>query len=141
MKSIVYTIADLKANRSIAPLVRDNDEIAIRDFTNMINATPGPDNPFAQNPEDFTLYRIGTWDDETRELQGRDAYRLCNGNDVKTSQEPLEEKIEQLEHELSLVRAQNDNLELELAKHNRLIGQLADDKYVNGTTFTVGGTD
>ena len=115
MKLKIYVIRDIQANRSLAPMYRDNDKIAQRDFTNMINADPTPQNPFAMNPEDFTLYRIGEWDDETDQITGRDRYRIINGKEALVRQTKLQDQIDELNTQIQLLQ--------------------------NGEDYAIGGTD
>ena len=81
----LYTIKDTASKRSIAPFVRENDDVAIRDFTKMVSGQPGPNNPFAETPEDFTLYKIGTWDDRSSAIRGIDPERLAEGEQLVTT--------------------------------------------------------
>jgi hypothetical protein len=105
MKLQIYTIRDLQANRAMAPLFRENDAIARRDFTNMVNAEPGPNNPFALNPEDYTLYHIGEWDDEiTANSFFSEPIRLLNGKEAIKAENIKRGQIEALEHEIAKLK-------------------------------------
>lgn len=56
----LYAIHDAKAQRYTTPFQHPNDEAAMREFSdNAIN----PDYPFIKHPADYSLFRIGTYDD------------------------------------------------------------------------------
>ena len=75
MNLFVYTILDIQADRAIQPFVRDRDEIAMRDFAQMMHDMT----PFKDNPDDYVLYRIGNWNDEDMYIEGENPRRLLNG--------------------------------------------------------------
>lgn len=80
MKVNIYTIKDLKAERSIQPFYRDKDEVMIRDFEMSVTSE---DNPLGKNPEDYVLLRIGEWDDETNEIYGHQPVHIINGEEAQ----------------------------------------------------------
>lgn len=59
----VYAIKDLKST-FWQPFCHHNDQSATREFANMVNA----DNVVSQNPGDFELWNLGTYDDQTGTL-------------------------------------------------------------------------
>ena len=65
MKNGIYTIRDNKLNTSVQIFPAANNLTAIRSFGDFANQ---PGNPINNHPEDFTLHRIGTWDDDADEL-------------------------------------------------------------------------
>lgn len=62
MKSFIYALKDEKIG-FMAPQVQRSDAIAIRAFENILR-DPSP-NIVALNPGDFSLYRLGEYDEET----------------------------------------------------------------------------
>ena len=58
----VYAIHDSKAHSYLQPFFMHNNELAIRSFT---DASMNPETQFNQHPLDYTLFHIGTYDDET----------------------------------------------------------------------------
>ncbi len=65
MKS-VYTIYDSKAEAYMTPFFVDKDGQALRDFQDVVQ---NPETPFAKHPEDYTLFKIGTYDPNTAQLK------------------------------------------------------------------------
>lgn len=61
MKVGIYTVYDQVAGVYQHPFVMLNDDVATRVMRNSVN---NPEHNFALNPEDYTLYRIGWFDDE-----------------------------------------------------------------------------
>lgn len=55
----VYKVYDVKADRWDPPIVRRNDQVAIRD---LLDASAGPDHPWNLHGEDFSVYYMGDWD-------------------------------------------------------------------------------
>lgn len=62
MKIQIFAVHDSKAHSYLQPWFMHNDEMAIRSFT---QAVKNPDTNFSQAPLDYTLFHIGTYDDET----------------------------------------------------------------------------
>lgn len=62
MKVGVYSIRDMKAGSFMAPFFLHNDEVAKRAAR---EAVRDPQSNFSKYPEDFTLFRIGIFDDST----------------------------------------------------------------------------
>ncbi|AYP28836.1 MAG: nonstructural protein [Microviridae sp.] len=62
MKYKIFSIYDTKAGAWLDPFVSVNEAVAARHFE---NGTNQEGTNLYKNPEDFTLYLIGEWDDET----------------------------------------------------------------------------
>lgn len=62
MKVNLYAIHDAKAKNYSPPFPGLNDQSAIRDFTEQC---ANPENKLNKYPFDFTLFSVGTLDDET----------------------------------------------------------------------------
>lgn len=60
MKLNVYSVYDCKACVFANPFFMVNDKSALRGFGDAVNSR---DSIFAQHPEDYSLYRLGTFDD------------------------------------------------------------------------------
>lgn len=67
MKQRLYSIRDNKVG-FMQPVIRQNDAVAIRDFVATISLS-GSDSMLKLCPEDFDLFYVGTFDDETGELE------------------------------------------------------------------------
>lgn len=62
MKLYMYAIRDSKAEAYAQPFFMQNDQIAVRAFMATIE---DPNSKCNKYPNDFSLYRIGDWDDNT----------------------------------------------------------------------------
>ena len=58
----IYAIHDSKAHSYLQPFFMHNNDLATRSFT---DASMNPESQFNQHPLDYTLFHIGTYDDET----------------------------------------------------------------------------
>lgn len=56
----IFTIYDEKAKAYLAPFFLPTTGMAVRTFTDMIN---NPECAFYKHPEDYTIFKIGTFDD------------------------------------------------------------------------------
>ena len=65
MKLEVYSVFDEKAECFGTPFFTNNDSLARRMFNDLAN---DPNSTLYRHPEDFKLYHIGTFDNETSEL-------------------------------------------------------------------------
>lgn len=71
----MYAIFDVKAEIYTIPFFLHHDAPAIRAFKNMIN---DKEHQFSKNPEDYSLAKLGMFDDNTGELLG-DYIKLIEG--------------------------------------------------------------
>lgn len=62
MISRIYTIFDSKAQAYLQPFFTHNNELAKRIIQSCVTKEG---HPFNVNPGDYTLFGVGTWDDET----------------------------------------------------------------------------
>lgn len=62
MKHGIYSIRDNCAAAFIPPFFLPNDDMAIRAFSNSCN---DQEHMFCRNSEDYSLYYLGDFDDET----------------------------------------------------------------------------
>lgn len=83
MSGILVSIYDAKADSYTHPSVASSDADAIRQFSILVNDREGT--LLALHPEDFTLFRIGSFD--CCKIVGEDRKSLANGIDVKVKQE------------------------------------------------------
>lgn len=66
----IYSIFDSAASAFITPFYMHNDGLAIRAFQDNVNA--GDDNNIAKHPDQFTLFRLGEYDDKTGKITPED---------------------------------------------------------------------
>ena len=69
MKASLYAVLDTIAEAFKAPFVQPNDNMAIRLFNNAAN---DPQSDIYQNPEDYRLYKIGTFDDVSGKVEAEE---------------------------------------------------------------------
>lgn len=80
----VFSVKDLKAAAFAPPFFMHRMEVAVRAFR---DALRDPSHPMAQHPEDYVLYCLGEFDDNTGALLGIDEPIL-----VSTALDPKEPK-------------------------------------------------
>jgi len=68
MKNNMYTIYDKKANFHSFPFRAQNNEVATRSLKNSFNDPNHQNTEYVKNPEDFILFKIGGFDDNTGEV-------------------------------------------------------------------------
>ncbi len=76
MKLNAYTIYDVASGIYMRPFFSQADGQAIRGFKDI--ATDA-DHEVGKHPEDYTLFRIGTYNDTTGKLAGEDPEKLATG--------------------------------------------------------------
>lgn len=67
MKRKIVAVLDAAASTFGTPFFVVSTGQAVRSFKDEINR-PAEDNPLNRHPEDFTLYCLGEYDDETGEI-------------------------------------------------------------------------
>jgi hypothetical protein len=72
-----YTIYDAALEGYNQDWTMHNDGIAIREFTDMCNS----DTKIAKNPEDYSLWKIGSFDNVTGELIPQDLECLAKAHE------------------------------------------------------------
>jgi len=73
MKLCIYSVLDNKAQAFLAPFFMSNDAVALRAFADAAN---DPTHQFFKNPNDYCLYRIGAFFDDTGVIEADDVF--CN---------------------------------------------------------------
>ena len=64
MKYTMYSVKDVMTERYFAPVMMLNDNEAIRQFKTQVNNQQ----LWKDNPQDFDLYSLGTFEEETGEI-------------------------------------------------------------------------
>lgn len=72
MKLQVCAIYDSKARAFLFPMFFGHVDLAKRSFSDAANK---PEHGFSNNPEDFTLFHLGEWDDGTGKFQEFEQHR------------------------------------------------------------------
>jgi len=76
MKLNAYTIYDVASGVYMRPFFSQADGQAVRGFKDI--ATDA-DHEVGKHPEDYTLYRIGSFNDTTGKMQGEELEKLTTG--------------------------------------------------------------
>ena len=100
MKLNVYTIFDSAAQVFMHPIFQQADGQAVRTFSDLaVNA----EHPVGQHPEHYSLFRIGSFNDNNGEILPEPAIeKLITGIEaVKASQQVDRERIQQLEQSIN----------------------------------------
>lgn len=75
MKRIICSIHDVKAEAYLSPMFFMARGQAIRAFSDAVNG----DSDIAKHPEDFTLFVIGEWSEDSGQIKGVVHESLGNG--------------------------------------------------------------
>lgn len=80
----MFSIFDHKALSYSRPFFCKTQGEATRMFMDEVNR-PNPDNMLYNHPADFTLYYVGSFDEQTGEvLPEAPSFRIANGTEVQT---------------------------------------------------------
>lgn len=92
----MYSIFDSAAKAYATPFFMQNDGLAIRAFQSNVNAEE--ENNISKYPDQFTLFKIGSYNDETAEIDPITPSSLGNALNFKTEtiQDDLGKKIDYL---------------------------------------------
>lgn len=77
----IYSVFDVQAQAYAAPFFLQRDEIAVRAFR---DAVMNPEHPMSKHPEDYRLYRLGTFNDADGFLQDEVPLFIVNGTGEPT---------------------------------------------------------
>ena len=80
----LFTINDSKANTHLPPFTSENSGSATRQFEQILS---NPNHLLAKYPEDFTLIRIGKFNQESGAIEHTDHMTVCNGAQFKKETE------------------------------------------------------
>jgi len=75
MQKVICSVRDITADVFSAPFTSANTLTATRDFA---HACADPNSQLFKNPEDFQLYLVGEFDDDTGVLTGKTAQLIAN---------------------------------------------------------------
>lgn len=76
----IYCIYDKKAKAYTLPFYYQHDGQALRIFTDWVNDI---DNPFSKHPEDYSLNKIGTYDENLATIEQSKIEVLAEGAQLK----------------------------------------------------------
>ncbi len=90
MKLCVYSVFDVKSGIFNTPFFQINDNVARRSFMDLVN---DPQSLLYKHPEDFTLWRLGEFDDQLGDFEETEAHArevICNAITMKVQDENQE---------------------------------------------------
>lgn len=79
MKMFIFAILDSKVEAYLLPFFAANAMLALRSFE---RAAMNPDQTMHTHPEDFTLYQIGEYIEQTAEIVPQDPKSIINGRQL-----------------------------------------------------------
>ena len=71
-----FCIFDAAATAAMRPFFAQSAGAAIREFTDIVN---NPEHPIGEHPEDYTLFAIGEFNEQSGTLEGCTPASLGNG--------------------------------------------------------------
>lgn len=74
MQKLMLTVYDSKAEVYLSPSITPNAAVFARELGDGLRQNP--DSPLARHPEDFAVYLIATFDDETGDISVLPSRRL-----------------------------------------------------------------
>ena len=98
MKLNAYTIYDVASGVYMRPFFSQADGQAVRGFKDI---ACDADHEIGKHPEDYTLYRIGAFNDTTGKMEGEELEKLATALEMVTSSRQVnQDNIEQLHKEI-----------------------------------------
>lgn len=85
MIMVFYSVFDSKTASFASPFVDQSDGSAIRGFSDAVNDGSNPRNMWYTHPEDFSLFRIGSFDTQSGELISERAVNLVTASALKSA--------------------------------------------------------
>jgi hypothetical protein len=76
MQKVYYAVYDRKAEMYSQPFLEIKDGTAIRAIQDVV--INNKDHAFAKHPSDFSLFRLGTFDETTGEIAGEKLKKLID---------------------------------------------------------------
>ena len=86
-------------------MLLENDEHAKRIFT---EAAISEEGEISKSPEDYTLYRVGVYDDSAGIPVGHDPERVITANEAINSYLTKQARIEALHKQIDLIKSNGD---------------------------------
>jgi hypothetical protein len=80
LKLQIYTVYDIRLGGYMEPFCIATEEMAKRAFC---NSCKDPNHPFGQNPADYALNHVGTWDAQKGKIVAMDnPFSIMNGTEA-----------------------------------------------------------
>lgn len=119
MKLNIYAVFDSKAAAYASPFFMQRDTMALRAFTDLTNDRQSSIN---KHPEDYSLWKIGSYDDDTGLVESCKLHSIANAasliivNPTPTFPNMDPKKIAELQHAFQLNKNQTKKTRKELSK-------------------------
>lgn len=84
MKVKLYAVLDSASGVYDGPIPVNSDGVALRNFTNMAK---NPESPVGRNPECFSIWRVGEWNDAEGSVISEGKVCLGHAIDLLTPKE------------------------------------------------------
>lgn len=101
----IYAVLDSAVGVYANPVMMNTDGEAMRSFT---DAVVNADSPLSNHPQDYTLYLIGTWDNEKCEIVGHPPKKVINGLEAVNNRKVRLDKQRDLEEEIARLQAEDE---------------------------------
>lgn len=86
MKFQIFTVKDLAVGAFGRPMFMQSKGQALRSFSDEVNR-PADDNQMFKHPEDFSLFYLGEWDEESGYFSSGDPEFMTSASTVFISKE------------------------------------------------------
>ena len=90
----LFTIKDVKAQVYMDPFTQVNEQTAQRTILDSIS---DPNHPFAKHPEDYSLYYLGTYNDQNGQFNTQEPHLINRLEDIRDGKESPNLSIQQVE--------------------------------------------
>lgn len=84
MKLKVFSVFDSKAAYFGQPFFDQSENSAIRNFADAVNDSSNPNNMWNKHPEDFSLFNIGEFDNETGQIEKQLPLSVITASAIKS---------------------------------------------------------
>lgn len=84
----LFTIYDCKTKSYREPTFCPNKEVLMREILNMMNDSGQAKNPLFMNAEDFSVFKIGSYDKKTGLIEAHNLEHQFNMHDIKALATP-----------------------------------------------------
>ncbi len=88
MQQHMFVIYDSKANAFMTPWFLTTQALAVRAFSDLAN---DPESNVSRHPDDYTLFTIGTFNDQTAKIHWEEPKTLGNAIQFKKTQQTEEQ--------------------------------------------------
>ncbi|WNK14293.1 MAG: nonstructural protein [Microvirus sp.] len=99
----VFTIYDSKSESYDVPAFAQNKNVLMRDIINMFNDPQQTKNRFLVNAEDYSIFKIGSYDKSTGLIKSHNLEHVANMHDLRAMSQPAMVRPERPAQEIGIV--------------------------------------